>query len=98
MKGQNAQSSVYGDAYGNRTHVTAVKEQCLSRLTNAPERRGFLVFYELASFPTVMLANQPIGLSSFLELQTTFIGGSSSMKIFGIAPMELVDGLEPPTC
>ena len=25
-----------GDAYGNRTHVTAVKGPCLNRLTNAP--------------------------------------------------------------
>ena len=26
-----------GDAYGNRTRVTAVKGRCLSRLTNAPD-------------------------------------------------------------
>ena len=25
-----------GDPYGNRTHVTAVKGRCLSRLTNGP--------------------------------------------------------------
>ena len=25
-----------GDAYGNRTHVTAVKGPCLNRLTNGP--------------------------------------------------------------
>ena len=25
-----------GDPYGNRTHVTAVKGPCLSRLTNGP--------------------------------------------------------------
>ena len=27
-----------GDAYGNRTHVTAVKGRCLNLLTNAPYR------------------------------------------------------------
>ncbi len=27
---------LFGDAYGNRTHVTAVKGPCLNRLTNAP--------------------------------------------------------------
>ena len=27
---------IVGDAYGNRTHVTAVKGPCLNRLTNAP--------------------------------------------------------------
>ena len=30
----------FGDAYGNRTHVTAVKGPCLSRLTNAPNGSG----------------------------------------------------------
>ncbi len=28
--------SFYGDSYGNRTHVTAVKGPCLNRLTNEP--------------------------------------------------------------
>ena len=27
---------VFGDPYGNRTHVTAVKGPCLNRLTNGP--------------------------------------------------------------
>ena len=26
----------FGDPYGNRTHVTAVKGPCLNRLTNGP--------------------------------------------------------------
>ena len=26
----------FGDPYGNRTHVTAVKGRCLNRLTNGP--------------------------------------------------------------
>ena len=29
-------SSFFGDPYGNRTHVTAVKGRCLNRLTNGP--------------------------------------------------------------
>ena len=29
-------SSFFGDPYGNRTHVTAVKGPCLNRLTNGP--------------------------------------------------------------
>ena len=28
--------SLFGDPYGNRTHVTAVKGRCLNRLTNGP--------------------------------------------------------------
>ena len=27
---------IFGDPYGNRTHVTAVKGRCLNRLTNGP--------------------------------------------------------------
>ena len=27
---------LFGDPYGNRTHVTAVKGRCLNRLTNGP--------------------------------------------------------------
>ena len=29
-------SLFFGDPYGNRTHVTAVKGRCLNRLTNGP--------------------------------------------------------------
>ena len=29
-------SVFFGDPYGNRTHVTAVKGPCLNRLTNGP--------------------------------------------------------------
>ncbi len=29
-------SALFGDPYGNRTHVTAVKGRCLNRLTNGP--------------------------------------------------------------
>ena len=29
-------SFIFGDPYGNRTHVTAVKGRCLNRLTNGP--------------------------------------------------------------
>ena len=29
----------FGDPYGNRTHVTAVKGRCLNRLTNGPYKR-----------------------------------------------------------
>ncbi len=28
---------IFGDPYGNRTHVTAVKGPCLNRLTNGPQ-------------------------------------------------------------
>ena len=31
-----------GDPYGNRTHVTAVKGRCLSRLTNGPGSGGWI--------------------------------------------------------
>ena len=30
----------FGDPYGNRTHVTAVKGPCLNRLTNGPHGSG----------------------------------------------------------
>ena len=30
----------FGDPYGNRTHVTAVKGPCLNRLTNGPNGSG----------------------------------------------------------
>ncbi len=33
---------VFGDPYGNRTHVTAVKGRCLNRLTNGPYGSGNL--------------------------------------------------------
>ena len=32
----------FGDPYGNRTHVTAVKGRCLNRLTNGPYGSGNL--------------------------------------------------------
>ena len=32
--------SLFGDPYGNRTHVTAVKGRCLNRLTNGPYKKG----------------------------------------------------------
>ena len=35
-KNPNAKHSDFGDPYGNRTHVTAVKGPCLNRLTNGP--------------------------------------------------------------
>ena len=31
---------LFGDPYGNRTHVTAVKGPCLNRLTNGPNGSG----------------------------------------------------------
>ena len=31
---------LFGDPYGNRTHVTAVKGRCLNRLTNGPYKKG----------------------------------------------------------
>ena len=35
-KGHQKVSFIFGDPYGNRTHVTAVKGRCLNRLTNGP--------------------------------------------------------------
>ena len=32
---------LFGDPYGNRTHVTAVKGPCLNRLTNGPYNTRF---------------------------------------------------------
>ena len=29
---------MFGDPYGNRTHVTAVKGPCLNHLTNGPDK------------------------------------------------------------
>ena len=34
---------LFGDPYGNRTHVTAVKGPCLNRLTNGPKRYRILL-------------------------------------------------------
>ena len=34
--GLQRQAAFFGDPYGNRTHVTAVKGRCLNRLTNGP--------------------------------------------------------------
>ena len=34
--------NLFGDPYGNRTHVTAVKGRCLNRLTNGPNGSGNL--------------------------------------------------------
>ena len=31
----------FGDPYGNRTHVTAVKGPCLNLLTNGPSFEGY---------------------------------------------------------
>ena len=39
---------LFGDAYGNRTHVTAVKGPCLSRLTNGPYRKSLAAFSMVA--------------------------------------------------
>ena len=33
----NLDGVLFGDPYGNRTHVTAVKGPCLNRLTNGPK-------------------------------------------------------------
>ena len=35
-RGLQTQAAFFGDPYGNRTHVTAVKGRCLNRLTNGP--------------------------------------------------------------
>ena len=35
-RGLQKQAAFFGDPYGNRTHVTAVKGRCLNRLTNGP--------------------------------------------------------------
>ena len=34
-------SRAFGDPYGNRTHVTAVKGPCLNLLTNGPSFEGY---------------------------------------------------------
>ena len=31
---------IFGDPYGNRTHDTAMKGRCLSRLTNGPDTKN----------------------------------------------------------
>ena len=38
---------VFGDPYGNRTHVTTVKGWCLNRLTKGPQAFGELLAYIL---------------------------------------------------
>ena len=38
-----ANAKLFGDPYGNRTHVTAVKGPCLNRLTNGPKRYRILL-------------------------------------------------------
>ena len=38
--GKVVRMELFGDPYGNRTHVTAVKGPCLSRLTNGPVVAG----------------------------------------------------------
>ena len=41
----------FGDPYGNRTHVTAVKGPCLNRLTNGPDTHcnAVCVFIQLVT-------------------------------------------------
>ena len=42
-------SLLFGDPYGNRTHVTAVKGRCLNRLTNGPNKGHKLYPYFFGS-------------------------------------------------
>ena len=43
---------LFGDPYGNRTHVTAVKGPCLNRLTNGP--------YKIQSFAKTSDFHHPL--------------------------------------
>ena len=36
----NGGACPFGDPYGTRTHVTAVKGRCLNHLTNGPKKEG----------------------------------------------------------
>ena len=68
-------SSFFGDPYGNRTHVTAVKGRCLNRLTNGPGsgdliRTGDIpgmnrVLYQL-SYAAIYMAATRLGRNSFV--------------------------------
>ena len=74
-------SSFFGDPYGNRTHVTAVKGRCLNRLTNGPgsgdltrtgDRPGMnRVLYQLSY--AAMCGQRDFGTAeiSFLIISTT---------------------------
>ena len=77
-------SFIFGDPYGNRTHVTAVKGRCLNRLTNGPGsgdliRTGDIpgmnrLLYQL-SYAAIWSINLGIAEISFviISTQTDFV-------------------------
>ena len=84
-------SVFFGDPYGNRTHVTAVKGRCLNRLTNGPgsgdltrtgDRPGMnRVLYQL-SYAAIGPASFGIAEISFVIISLTFQFVKGFIRIF----------------
>ena len=74
-------SVFFGDPYGNRTHVTAVKGRCLNRLTNGPGSGNLIrtddipgmnrLLYQL-SYAAIWSSNFGIAEISFVIISKTF--------------------------
>ena len=84
-------SFFFGDPYGNRTHVTAVKGRCLNRLTNGPGsgdliRTGDIpgmnrLLYQL-SYAAIWSINFGIAEISFVIISKTLFFVKRILRIF----------------
>ena len=84
-------SFIFGDPYGNRTHVTAVKGRCLNRLTNGPgsgdltrtgDRPGMnRVLYQL-SYAAIWSIDFGVAEISFVIILKIFPFVKKNLRIF----------------
>ena len=65
----------FGDPYGNRTHVTAVKGRCLNRLTNGPGSGNLIRTDDIPGMNRVLyqLSYAAILLVDFDALEISFV-------------------------
>ena len=66
---------LFGDPYGNRTHVTAVKGRCLNRLTNGPGSGDLTRTGDRPGMNRVLyqLSYAAIGLAVFASDEISFV-------------------------
>ena len=66
---------LFGDPYGNRTHVTAVKGRCLNRLTNGPGSGDLTRTGDRPGMNRVLyqLSYAAIGSANFDALEISFV-------------------------
>ena len=71
-------TSIFGDPYGNRTHITAVKGRCLNLLTNGPGSGNLTRTDDNTGMNRVLyqLSYAAIGLCCWLNSKMNYKGKS----------------------